>query len=75
MGAEVKVLTVQQVMSELGYSNKSLKYEEEFKLLTAWCEKNKASYYAKPKDTFFISEAKAQAMEEENSIVVIEDLS
>jgi len=50
-------------------------YEETGKAVMRWCKENKASYYAAPREDFYLRRACEQAKSEGNSVVVVEDLS
>ena len=50
-------------------------YEETGKAVMRWCKENKASYYAAPREDFYLGRACEQAKSEGNSVVVVEDLS
>lgn len=50
-------------------------YMESGEYLRKWCADNNATYYARPRESFSIQEAKELAIAEGKSIVVAEDMS
>lgn len=50
-------------------------YEGQCARLTAWCEANNAHYYARPKEEFFVWEAREEAFRAGKPLVVLDNLS
>jgi len=55
--------------------NYRLDWETRSKILMDWCEKFNVSYYAAPREEFFIGRGIDQALMDHNAFVVVEDLS
>ena len=49
--------------------------EEGYAAFNAWLKKEGASYYAAPREDFFIFKAVAKCLKEGNTLVYVEDLS
>ena len=78
----VKVLSICAVLDRLfGKNNFKVPYnyrldwETRSKILMDWCEKNSVSYYAAPREEFFVSHGVDLALMDHNAFVVVEDLS
>ena len=50
-------------------------YDRHCERVKSWCKENKAHYYGRPSESFFIHEAVEETKEKEMSIVLVEDLS
>ena len=70
---EVKVVGIVDLLNDLNVWG--LPYEEQGKLVMAWAAKNDALYYARPRESFFESEAVNLARKAGKSVVIVEDLS
>jgi hypothetical protein len=50
-------------------------YMEQGAKIMAWCKENNVSYYARPRDMFFMFEAVNLAIKEGHTKVLVEDMS
>jgi hypothetical protein len=68
--SRVAVLTVQQT----GMPS-TLTFDDSSEWLREYCLRNNATYYARPRESFSVREACEQAVRENRSKVIVEDLS
>jgi len=68
--ARVLVLTVEQTGCPM-----DLPYDQTGAWLRNWCCRHNATYYARPREDFSIREAREQAVRENKSTVIVENMS
>ena len=73
---EIKLVSECEILQEkVGEDWYLLRYEEIDAIVKSYIKENDAAYYARPKESFFLDDARREARDKGKLICVCEDLS